>query len=466
MIIEKFTMDDLFKDELLKLSLDKIYPYIIAMYETKDLELMLRYLDTGIDFLDSHFKGWRFKYIFSANTVKEFLRRILQSNKILYKSFIKKRVPKTKKKVLFTNYSMCIGGAEKALINMVNNMDFSKYDITILLQHKEGPFLNKIDKRVKIESFNLSKSRFPLYRKTINLLKIVWTIVKNTNKYDFSAAYGTGYTASSLVALYASKNNASWMHTNIKTCVKNKFKTNTDEDLQLAVDKYLKSFMFRKFDKHVFVSQNGLNDYLSLYPQDKCKCYLCYNFIDYKEILELSKKKINVSKSKNKINIVNVSRHTEVDKKITRIINAIEKLKDKYDIMLFFVGDGVDSLKYQDMVKEKNLSNNVKFLGAQPNPFPYYLLGDFAILSSAYEGFPTIYTEALTLNIPIVTTNVSDAMTFIKGKYGIVCENNDEDLVNGIEEFIKTKFKIKNKFDPEEFNKQSMEVIERLINNA
>lgn len=466
MIFDKFPKNKEMKNELLKLSWGKVFPYIIDMYETKDRELMLRYLDYGIGFLDKHFKGWRIKYISKSKNVKDFFRRILQSNKFLYKPFIKKRVPKTKKKILFTSYNLCIGGIEKALVNMVNNIDFSKYDVTLLLQHKEGDFLKEVDQRVEVLGYNLSKMKFVLLRKAINLTKIIFTILKNRNKYDFAACFGTWYKASAAVALYASKNNVVWMHTNILQLIKNHIKNNEEKyDLYYESKKFLKNLLFRKFKNYLFVSNNAIESYLKLYPEDKDKCSLCYNFVDYKKIIELSKEKISYNKIKNRINIVNISRHTEYDKKISRIIKAVSQLKNKYKITLFLIGDGADHKKYIELVKEYKLENEVKFLGSQKNPFPYYLLGDVFVLSSAFEGFPTVYTEALTLDIPIVTTDVSDAQTFIQNKYGIVCKNDDDSLTEALEKMIKMDFKMKQKFDPEKFNKQSMDTIERLINN-
>lgn len=370
-----------------------------------------------------------------------------------------------KKKVLFTNYSLDIGGIEKALVNMVNNMDFSKYDVTILLQHKKGDFLKDVDKRVEIQGFNLSNNKNVLLRKAINMFKIIFTILKNVNKYDFAACYGTGYKASSLVALYASKNNATWMHSNIINYLKNKHKLEDEKLLHKKIDEFLRDIKFRKFNNYLFVSENAMNAYLSLYPEDKYKSYLCYNFVDYKKIIAMSKEKINVKKNLKKINLVNVSRHTEYDKRITRIINAVDRLKDKYDLNLYLVGDGPDHNKFVDLVKEKGLEKCVKFLGSQANPYPYYLLGDVFVLSSAFEGFPTVYTESLTLNIPIITTDVSDAWTFIDKKYGIVCSNDDDSLISALDKFITSEFKIKKPFDAREFNNMSMKVIERLIDN-
>ena len=47
-----------------------------------------------------------------------------------------------KKKILFTAYSLDIGGIESALVNMLKILDYSKYDVTLLLEKKEGIFIS------------------------------------------------------------------------------------------------------------------------------------------------------------------------------------------------------------------------------------------------------------------------------------------------------------------------------------
>lgn len=41
-----------------------------------------------------------------------------------------------KKKIIFLSYSLCIGGIEKALVELLNRLDYKKYDVTLLLQNQ------------------------------------------------------------------------------------------------------------------------------------------------------------------------------------------------------------------------------------------------------------------------------------------------------------------------------------------
>lgn len=73
----------------LQLSFSKIFPYVEAMYNTNDQELMFKYLDAGILYLNKNFKFWRIKYIIESSNIKNFVVRVMQTMPALYKIFIK-----------------------------------------------------------------------------------------------------------------------------------------------------------------------------------------------------------------------------------------------------------------------------------------------------------------------------------------------------------------------------------------
>ena len=374
-----------------------------------------------------------------------------------------------KKKLLFCAFNLEVGGVEKCLVNLVNTLDKDKYDLTILLQVKEGKLLNNVDKNIHIVDYNLSKNKNFIIKKISNIFKFLKIIIKNHHKYDFSACYATGYVPSAIVALFASKNNAIWMHTNISTYMDNyKPYENKKWSNTKKCKKFINRLFFRLYKKHFFVSNNGMNIYLNIYPNDKNKCIMCHNIIDYESILNFSKEKITSDLNlKNEKVLLNVSRHTEYDKRLSRIIKAAIKLKkENYKFKIIFVGDGAEHKDYVKLVKDNKLDDYIIFVGEKANPFPYYKLADAFILSSAFEGFPTTFLEALVLNIPIITTDVSDARDDIDNKYGIVVPNNDESIYDGIKEYLDNGFVIKEKFDPKKFNQDSIDKLESVINNG
>lgn len=371
-----------------------------------------------------------------------------------------------KKQILFTAFNLDTGGVEKCLVNLVNSLDKSKYDITIYLQVKEGIFLNDVATNVKVFGYNFYKHKNKILKKILNISKYIIILVKNFRKFDYSICYAPGYIPSSILSLLASKNNASWMHTNLLTYMEN-YKPYINKKItnKQKVKKFINRMFFRNFKKNIFVSKDAMQAYLSVYPQDKYKCSVIYNLLFSNEIIEKSKEKISLNKS-DVFTFVNIGRQTEFDKRLSRIINASEKLKkEKYTFNVLLIGKGTDTKKYKKIVKQKNLEDIITFIDNQKNPYPYFKLGDTFVLSSAFEGLPTTILESLVLNIPIISTNVSDVKEIVDNKYGIVVENNDEDIYIAMKRVLKNPIKIKKEFNIQKYNNSNLKKVERLLDN-
>ena len=166
---------------------------------------------------------------------------------------------------------------------------------------------------------------------------------------------------------------------------------------------------------------------------------------------------------KNKITFINLSRHEEKAKNLLLLLRCIKRLiNDGYDFDLWMIGGGPDHGLYTSFVKDNNLEKVVTFYGIKSNPFIYYKAADAVVLSSVTEGNPVAFIEAKVLGKPIITTNVSDALTDIKGKYGIVTEINDNSFYQGLKQFLDYGF-YPQKFDPKKFNNEILKQLEKVI---
>lgn len=354
------------------------------------------------------------------------------------------------KKLLFAAYSLDIGGIEKALVTLVNYLCQKDYEITIVLEKKQGVFLKEINPKINIIEYNPSETKNVLKRKTVNLLKRIKFIVKYKNKFDFSASYATYSLVSSFVSRVASKNNCLWVHTNYLTFFK--------EDI-IKFRRFFENINYNKFKRILFVSESAKNDFVKKFPKIKKKVDISKNLINNKEISKKAIEKINYIKKDNITIFLNAGRHEEASKRLTRLIEASEKLKkDGLKFKVLFVGDGPDNKKYRKMVKTKKLEEYIDFLGMKENPYPYFNISDCVILTSDYEGYPVVFLESRVLNKPIITTKVSDYKE-IEGKYGIITEKNTEDIYKAMKFFINEGYIIKEKFN---FKKYNDEIINKL----
>ena len=357
------------------------------------------------------------------------------------------------KNILFSAYSMDFGGIETALITLLKKIH-NQYNITLVLEKKEGIFLKDLPENVHVITYKPSNNKNIIFRKIVNFFKQQKFKLKYKNKFDFSASFATYSYSSSFVARNASKNSCLWVHNDYFNFFNQNIKKYKDFFKKLKTD---------TFKKIVFVSKNDLDTFLKIYPENKSKCIYCNNLIDYKRIIEKSKEEIKDFKEKSDIfTFINIGRHDEKQKRLSRIINASKRLHEEgYKFKVIFVGDGLDSKMYQELAKE---DSEIMFLGAKKNPYPYLLKSDCLIMSSDYEGYPVVFVESKILGKPIITTEVSDAKEDIKNKYGIVVEKSEEGIYKGMKQFLKNRC-VSEKFDPEIFNKEILRNLNHIIND-
>ena len=353
-----------------------------------------------------------------------------------------------KRRVLICANNVDIGGIEKSLVTLLNLINYQKYDVTLLLEEKKGIYLKDIPKQVKIIDYKLKKDGNIIFRKIYNRVNLIKTICKLNNKFDTAISYTTHMMASSIIVRNVCKNNYLWIHSDHFALNKNNGK------------EFFAKVKADKFKNLVFVSQSALKNYqINMQPQNNL--IYCYNYIDKDNIKKLSMEKVNFKKDC--FTFINVSRHDDNSKKLGRIIKAAKILKDKgYQFKCLFIGNGPDHNKYTKFVKELNLEDIIIFLDFQKNPYPYYKLSDIVILSSDYEGFPVVFSEALALNKPIITTNISDASSVIGQNYGIITNREEKDIAKAMESVLNNDIKFK-KFNIDKFNQEIINKINYIL---
>lgn len=367
------------------------------------------------------------------------------------------------KKTLFISaFSLDVGGIETALIALLKNLN-NEYDITLALEKKQGIFLKDVPENVNVIEYKISNKKNVITRKIENFKKQRKFKKEYGNKFDYSISYATYSKPCSFLARSASKNAILWVHNNYLEF----FGDNVN-----AYKKFFKELKINEFKKIVFVSEVDKNIFNAIMLKKAEKCVVCNNLIDYEEIIKKSNEQIDDFVKRDVPTFINIARQDENQKKISRIINSTKRLNSegyKFDVLL--VGIGSSTKNYKELAKN---ALNIKFLGVKKNPYPYLKLSDCFLLSSQYEGYPVTLVEALILQKFIVTTEISDTKKDIDKKFGIVVENSEKGVYNGMKKFLdnfdniqKGYFDSKNKiekFSPEEYNEKIIEKIKEILN--
>ena len=127
------------------------------------------------------------------------------------------------------------------------------------------------------------------------------------------------------------------------------------------------------------------------------------------------------------------------NKHFDRVLRIHKRMLDQgYPVHTYLLGDGPERNELERFVLENQLSQTVTFLGYQTNPYKYVANCDLFVCASIAEGFSTAATEALIVGTPVCTVEVSGMKEMLgqNNEYGIVTENNEEALYQGIKTLL------------------------------
>ena len=117
-----------------------------------------------------------------------------------------------------------------------------------------------------------------------------------------------------------------------------------------------------------------------------------------------------------------------------------------------------------DKVNEMALSNeNIIIIKSISNPYPILNKCNLFILSSHYEGLPMTIMEALILDKPVVSTDITGPREFLEDGYGYLVEDSEKGILEGMQQFAKGTLKTLKKFNAIEFNKKALKEFNNII---
>ena len=332
------------------------------------------------------------------------------------------------KKILFFIHDLGQGGAEKVLVNLVNNMDITKFDITVMALFAGGTneqFLNK-----NIRYITIFPKTFPGNSHVMKLFSprlLHKLFIKE--RYDIEISYLEGPSARIISGCSNEKTKlVSWIHTEISD-MKELAKSFRNENEAKKC--------YERFDKMVFVSESIKNKFCRNIKFSKTAQVL-YNTVESEKIKNLSEEVISeILYDDNEIRIVAVGTLKKV-KGYERLLKIINKLSVNYNIHLYILGVGPLKCDMEKYIEDNKLENSITLLGYHTNPYKFIRNSDLFVCSSYIEGFSTATTESLIIGTPVCTVEVSGMKELLgeNSEYGLITKNDEESLYNGIKSLL------------------------------
>ena len=348
-------------------------------------------------------------------------------------------------KILFRHRSMEMGGVEKVMLSLLNNLNPEKFEMTVLLNLNQGELRNEFPSHVRKVFLTDGKEDFSKNRffQKIQLLQRKWKLEKfrkNPEKIDreilkneFDVEIAMTYNDFEPVLNSSNKNSKKigWFHSEIDL-----------PKLQPLVPKILGHFPH--FDHMVYCSEKIMQIMHRTYPNLQYPPEsVIINAVPVDEIRKKSEEKI--PDFKNRPVFVSVGRlHTR--KGYHKLMDAHHKiLKEGFKHSVVIIGDGEELPNL--LLQQKNLGVEETFIfaGNKMNPYPYIKNADFFIMPSESEAWPLVISEALILQKPIIATKVGDVDLMIEdGKTGHLIRYETSEIYEAMKKFLTDKTFVQN----------------------
>lgn len=322
-----------------------------------------------------------------------------------------------KVKILFFIYQMGGGGAARTLLNIINNLDRTKFNPLLVTLNFNGTYeaaLQSDVRFIKLSTKRLRGAIFPL-AKIIRQEKvdIVFSTIPNVNTIAIIAKLFSFTKAKNVIR--EADNLGGNLRTNLKL---------------LAF-----GMIYKLSNQVISLSEGVKNNLVHRYKVKRENIKVIYNPVDLKAIndkithgqLDPEHKKLFDTTDKV---IITAGRLVE-QKDHRTLLRAFSKVNHHIKSQLILLGEGPLKERLLQEAASLNISDRVHFLGFQNNPYIYFKHADLFVLSSKHEGFSHVIAEALAAGTPVVSTNCPSGPSEVlsDGEYGLLCKvGNADDL--------------------------------------
>lgn len=344
------------------------------------------------------------------------------------------------KKVLIFVDSLNEGGVSKVLLDLLENINRDKYDITVMTLYNQGIYIDNIKKYAKykycfdIPDADDNSLKAKLYRKYWDgMLRLPESLMYKwfvKEKYDIEIAFMHGW-STKFISGSNNKNSKkiAWVHVDLVTW-------NRVDGVFKNLDHHKNAYS--KFHEVICVSKIVKDGVEKKYGVKNAK--VIYNPINREKILKLSNENIDDIKYTNKFKLISVGRLAE-EKGYDRLLRVFKRLNDEgLDLQLSIIGSGEKYNELNDYIEKNNLSDKVFLLGYRENPYKYVKNSDLFVCSSISEGFSLVIGEAMAVGIPVISVECPGPNEVIGfGEYGMLVNNDEDNLYDGIKKLVTNK---------------------------
>lgn len=300
------------------------------------------------------------------------------------------------------------GGAERILLNLAERMALRDFRVDLVLARAEGPYMAQVPNTVRL--IDLKAAR--VFRCLPALMRYLQS---ERPVAMLSALYAN------LPALWARRITGIPKRVVISEHNTLTRVSNSEKDLRWKLYPELAKWFYPWADGIVAVSRGVADDLIPAARLSPESVQVIYNPIVTPDLQEKSRCRVEhpwFGAGEPPV-ILGVGRLT-AQKGFDVLIEAFAQVRRSQRARLLILGDGEERPMLEARIRQWGLSKDVDLPGFVSNPYPYMALSALFVLSSRWEGLPTVLVEAMALRTPVIATDCLSGPREIlgDGQYG------------------------------------------------
>jgi glycosyltransferase involved in cell wall biosynthesis len=333
-------------------------------------------------------------------------------------------------RIAFFLQNLRYGGAQKVTINIANGLTARGYHVDLVTANFEGDFVSDVNSGLHVVDLDVPSVAGLGVLAGVPRLKTYL----ETTKPDILIA---GQTHANIAAALAAR----IAKVSPQVTLTEHSAYGRSEGLKDWFTNTLASYVYTLADEVVGVSGGVVESIVENTRVDPAKTSVLYNPIDLESVRARSKEPVDDKWLSNPEidSIVSVSR-LESQKNLSLLLRAFKIVHEQHpSTRLIVVGKGSERRRLGELARSLEIEDVVSFPGYVDNPYAYMRHSAVFVLSSRYEGLPTVLIEALACGCSIVSTDCpyGPREILVDGEYGRLTPVDDESaLANAIEEML------------------------------
>ena len=301
-----------------------------------------------------------------------------------------------RRKICFVLPSLNGGGAERAAVQILNGLDPGRWDRSMFLFAREGPYLSEVEPSIAISSADAA-SRFGQ-----------WRALRAFVARERPAIVMAFLSYFSVLSAVRAANTGAKVVFNLQTPM-SAFLTDADYQWRRRWHKTAFSTVTRigygAADLIVATSQGVANDLTSGFAIDPDRIRVLANPVDLDRVRAAAAEPIDEAMlpSGTAPLIVAAGRLADA-KNYPLMIDAFAALRQTTPARLCILGQGELEGALRQMIAARGVGDAVSLTGFQANPWKYIARANLFLLTSRYEGFGNVLIEAMACGVPVVAT--------------------------------------------------------------